>query len=161
MTLRWIGKRLNKLSKGAVRLAQTPGRALGRVVAPWRLAAGRLPDQQRGSVLLVDDDCLLVFYDLGHWPITYDPAWVMVAADIVRRDKGLAGLYFVFVPSEDWEGGSEGKDYFRVVDGEARRQRVHDMLVPMVWLLPTTRGYTMARSREAAAKMAVLAGERR
>ena len=121
----------------------------------------RLSLWRAGTSLAVDDDCLLVFYDLGHWPITYDPAWVVVAADLIRRDKGLAGLHFVFVPAEDWEGGSEGKDYFSVVDGEARRQRVHDMLVPMVWFLPTTRGYTMASSRKAASKMAVLAGERR
>ena len=133
------------------------GRWFGRIQRVVR----RLSVWQSGAVVPVDDDCLLVFYDLGHWPITYDPVFVVLSADLIRREKGLKGLYFVFVPSQDWEAGSEGKDYYHVIDGEARRQRVHDIVVPLVWLLPTTRGYMIASSRKEASKLAVLAAERR
>ncbi len=154
-------RKSRNLIKDFGRGLRSPGKPIGRWFGRLLFTIGRLSTWRSATSLPVDDDCLLVFYDLGHWPITYDPVWALAAADLMRREKGLAGLYFIFVPSDDWEAGSEGKDYYRVVDGAARWQRVHDIVVPLVWLLPTTRGYVIASSRKEASKLAVLAAERR
>lgn len=157
----WVVRKSRNLIKDVGLALRSPGNPIGRWFKHIQFVRRRLSTWGSGAHLPVDDDCLLVFYDLGHWPITFDFVWVVISADLVRREKGLAGLYFVFTPSENWEAGSEGKDYYRVIDGAARRQRVHDILVPLVWLLPTTRGYSVVSSRREASHLAVLAAARR
>ena len=125
------------------------GRRIHRLCRALRSLKGLIP----GSRRVTADGTFVAFYDLGHWPITFDFLWFMVAADLERQRLGFRHLHFVFVPGSDWEAGPEVKSYYEVVDGAARRQRVYDVLVPATALLSATAGLTLAGSRAEASRI--------
>jgi len=98
-------------------------------------------------------DTLIAFYDLQVSPVTYDVIWFVAGADMARRKAGLEKVRFVVVPG--WEEGlrEEQEEYERVVDRDARRARLVDMLVPVMNLLPACAGVTLAASRAEAARL--------
>ena len=136
---------------------QTPlGRAIYPALTAFRGLIGRLQRQPAP-----DADRLVAFYDLQHWPITFDFLWFMAAADQCRQQAGLKKIHIVLVPSEDWGIGPETTDDFMVVNGSARKQRVYDILLPAAALMPVVDGITLASSRRSASHQANAADGRK
>jgi hypothetical protein len=143
--------------KEEVAAPQTP---LGRAIYPGLTAArGLIGRLQRSAT--ADVDHLVAFYDLRHWPITFDFLWFMAAADLYRQKAGLKKTHIVLVPSEDWGAGPETSAYFAVVNGEARKQRIYDVLIPAAAMMPTVDGITLASSRGSASQQANTTGNRK
>jgi len=139
---------------------RAPKTPLGRRLYALRRRLGAESGRRTLSDGFIDPDALVACYDLGHWPITYDFLWFMVAADLARREAGRSSLHVVFVATEDWEAGSEGTDYYTVIDGAARRQRLFDILIPCAGVLPTIRGFTVTGSRAEATTLIGQSGGR-
>jgi hypothetical protein len=150
---RGVPRRIAKTWRRLRREVRTPQSPIGRGLHPlWRWGRetwGRL--RTKGDFL--DAATLTAFYDLGEWPITYDFIWFLVAADMARAEAGLAHLHVVFVPGKDWGQGNEDKEYFAVIDGPARQQRLYDILLPATALMPTVRGVTIAGTRGEASRL--------
>lgn len=96
------------------------------------------------------DDSLLFFYDLETSPVTFDFTSYLAAADVERRLRGFAGLNVIFVLGRYGGVRKELPDYEAAVDRDARLWRFHHMLLPMLALLPSVRGYAVCGTREEA-----------
>jgi hypothetical protein len=90
---------------------------------------------------------LFAFYDLEVAPVTFDFLWFLAAADLERRARGLERVHVVVVPGHHAGMRRERDDYDAVVDGEARRARIHNVLLQSCRLLPSCTGLTLAASR--------------
>lgn len=93
---------------------------------------------------------LQFFYDLSTSPITYDFTSYLAAAEVERRLRGLDSLNAVFVLGPLEGVRRELPDYDAAVDRAARLWRFRNILVPMLALLPSVKGYAMCGSREQA-----------
>jgi hypothetical protein len=101
----------------------------------------------------LDADTLYFVFDLQVCPVAYDVASYLAAAELERRRRGLARVHVVIVP-----GGVDGfrlelPEYAAVMDVAARRWRLENLVIPVLRLLPSCTGYTLADSREAAAAL--------
>lgn len=123
---------------------------LGAVLAPSRLVR-----ESRAG-----DDTLYAFYDLQVAPITYDACWFALAADLARRRRGLPRVHFVIVPGTMSGVREERAVYEAAVDVAQRVWRVHNVVIPILTLVPSCAGYTLLPDRRAAESLRADAGER-
>jgi hypothetical protein len=146
--LPWLAKRLKReWQMPTTRGGQVFYRAGRALAGGWRRAA-------------MADDMLYAFYDLGVAPITFDFLWFLVGAELERQRLGLASIHVAIVPGP-WAGvRQEDPEYEKIVGPLARQGRVTAMLVPACALLPRLSGVTVASSREQAASLVRLAGDR-
>ncbi len=94
-----------------------------------------------------DERTLYFFFDLHLCPLAYDIATYMAGAELERRRLGLASVHVVFVPGQVDGLRLELPAYDAAVDADARRSRLHNLVVPVTGLLPACSGYTLCGSR--------------
>jgi hypothetical protein len=135
---------------------RTPTTGWGRVLhASLRRMLGAalaVPRRTRGSVSTpsVSVDTLYAFYDLQVAPITYHACWFAVASDLARRRRGLRRIHFVLVPGTKNGVREERAAYEASVDVAQRIWRVHNLVIPVLTLVPSCAGYTVLPDRRAA-----------
>jgi hypothetical protein len=102
-------------------------------------------------------ETLYAFLDLQVSAVTYDVIWFVACADLARRRAGARKIHFVVVPG--WIDGfrEENEIYETVIDREARRWRILNILMPVFQLLPAAAGWSLAGSRDEAARLRSLA----
>lgn len=93
---------------------------------------------------------LYFFFDLQLCPLAFDIATYMAGAELERRRLGLRSVHVVFVPGHGDGLRLELPEYEAAVDAEARRWRLHNLVIPVTALLPACSGYTLCSSREQA-----------
>ena len=93
---------------------------------------------------------LYVFVDLEVAALTFDAVTGLATAELYRRRRGLRSLYIVVVPGKTNGLKEEAADYASIVRPDARRWRIHNLLVPLFRLLPSCSGYTVCSSRDEA-----------
>jgi hypothetical protein len=101
---------------------------------------------------------LYFFFDLQICPVAYDIAIFLGAAELERRRLGLECVHVVIVPGRNDGLKLELPDYNAVVDDDARRWRLHNLVIPAFALLPSCTGYTVCASRAQAAALYSLYG---
>jgi hypothetical protein len=106
----------------------------------------------------IASNTLYAFYDLKVEPITFDFLWFLAGADLARRVNGLMRVHVVIVPGPEDGVREEDPAYEAVVDRDARRWRILNILVNSTALLPTCSGFTLAGSRKEAAGILSAAG---
>jgi hypothetical protein len=147
----WIKKRLQaEATLPTTRL----GIALHRMARRGISAAAVVPRRMlraSGARFPSADQTVFGFYDLQVAPITFDFLWFLTALDLERRRRGLASVHIVIVPGPHDSVRRERDDYENVVDPEARRARIHNILIGATRLLPSCAGFTLAGSRAEAA----------
>lgn len=139
---RWLWRRV-------VREFKAPTTGFGKRFLMLRLRVSKAA----ANIPPASPDTLIAFYDLQVSPVTYNVIWFVAGAEMARRRASLNKIHFVVVPG--WEEGlrEEQEEYERVVDRDARRARLVDMLVPVMNLLPASAGVTLAASRAEAARL--------
>jgi hypothetical protein len=106
------------------------------------------------------DNTLYAFYDLQVAPITYDACWFAATADMARRRRGLRRVHFVIVPGTKGGVREERAVYEAAVDVAQRIWRVHNVVIPILTLVPSLAGYTVLPDRRAAESLRANARER-
>lgn len=156
--LAWVWRRLRY---------RTPSTASGRAAHTWFrrvLGALRAPSrsfrQSEAGSSGAGDDTLYAFYDLQVAPITYDACWFAAAADMARRRRGLLRVHFVIVPGTKGGVREERAVYEAAVDVAQRIWRVHNVVIPILTLVPSCTGYTVLPDRRAAESLRANARER-
>ena len=156
--LGWVLRRLR------YRTPLTPaGRAVHagfRRILGLALKAPRAIRRGLGNTPPADEDTLYAFYDLQVAPISYDVSWFAATADRARRRMGLSRLHFVIVPGSKDGLREERKAYESVVDASARLWRLHNIVVPILTLVPSFAGLSILPSRDAAGALLAAAGWR-
>jgi len=140
---------------------RTPATSQGRLLHHLlrrALGAASLPARRVRRNDLASPDTLYAFFDLQVSPITYDSAWFAIAADRARRRLGLERIHFVIVPGKLEGVREERAEYDAVVDRDMRRWRVHNIVIPVLGLVPSATGFTVLPSRQAAAPIRAAAG---
>lgn len=99
---------------------------------------------------------LYFFYDLQVCPIAYDIATFMAGAELERRRRGLARIHVVIVPGRGDGLRLEVPEYDAIVSESARRWRLHNLVVPVIGLMPSCGGFTICASRAHAASLRLL-----
>gem|GEM_PF-1331622 len=130
------GRFLHRLARQLLRLVHFPGRAL----RGW-VDVGAEPSQ----------DTLTAFYDLKVAPVTFDFLWFLVSADALRREMDLASTHVVIVPGPHEGLRREEPIYEKTVDLEARRWRIHNVLIGAAPLLPSCSSLSILGARDEAA----------
>jgi hypothetical protein len=100
-------------------------------------------------------DVLNVYYDLDLYPISYDVAYFLVAADIERRRLGLSKLHVIFARFSAEEYGDFLSGTNSVVDAHSREWRFRNLAVAIPALLPATTGITVCVNRAQATEWLV------
>lgn len=113
-----------------------------------------------GDTSVADPDTLYAFYDLQVAPISYDVSWFVATADRARRRMGLSRLHFVIVPGIKNGLREERKAYESVVDATSRLWRLHNIIVPMLALVPSFAGLSILPSRNTVGAFRAAAGNR-
>ena len=104
------------------------------------------------------EDILYAFYDLKVEPITFDFLWFLTGADLERRKRGLEQIHVVIVPGPVEGLRTEDPQYEIDVPQEARRWRIHNILLGATTLLPCCTSVTLAGSRIEASNIRSQAG---
>lgn len=110
------------------------------------------------DVTPIANSTLYAFYDLKVQPVTFDFLWFLTGADLARRVNGLENVHVVIVPGPKDGLREEDPAYEAVVDGDARRWRILNILVNSTVLLRACSGFTVAGSRTEAAGILTAAG---
>jgi hypothetical protein len=105
-------------------------------------------------------DVLYAFYDLQVAPISYDVSWFAAAADLTRHRMGLRRIHFVIVPGLKDGLREERKAYEEVIDPPIRLWRLHNIVLPVLTLVPSFAGISILASRDAASPLRAAAGLR-
>jgi hypothetical protein len=145
--LAWIGKRVAIEARMPTTL---PGRLIHGLAQRTVTLAAAGPRRIRRILSkqpFATADTLFAFYDLAVAPITFDFLWFLASADLRRRELGLERIHVVIVPGSHGGVRQERDDYEEVVGPDARRERVHNILIPSCAFLPTVAGVTYAASR--------------
>jgi hypothetical protein len=98
-------------------------------------------------------DCLQFVCDLAVISVAFDFTHCLAAAELKRRQLGLAAIEVIFVPGDVDGLREEAPQYDRVMPVASRHWRVRHILVAMLALLPSVRGYTFCGSRDEAATL--------
>ena len=98
-------------------------------------------------------DALQFVFDLSVAPITFDFASYLAAAEIERRRLNLETLSVIIVPGPDNGLRVEDSEYHSVFNHDARWWRVHNIILPMLRLLPSVRGSALCGTRAQAEAM--------
>ncbi|EJW10049.1 hypothetical protein A33M_0668 [Rhodovulum sp. PH10] len=112
-------------------------------------ASDRLHRATPASVVW-SEDCLQVFYDLSVAPVSWDFARTLAAAELERRRRGFAGITVVFVPGAHRGLRKEDPAIEAADDVAARQWRLRHVLLPMLSLLPSVRGFAVCADRDQA-----------
>ena len=89
---------------------------------------------------------MLIAYDLGHYPITYDFTGWMVRAEQARQEKNWENLHIAFQPGED--DGFRLKTLRDYQFTKARKEfRLQNLLVPLARLVPSVSEATILREK--------------
>jgi hypothetical protein len=155
--LAWGLRRL-RYRTPATRLGRTIHSSLRRVLGAL-LGHGR-PRHDRFLVETATEGTLYAFYDLEVAAITYDASWFAVDADLARRRRGLAGVHFVIVPGRKNGLREERAAYEAAVDAGSRMWRLHNVVIPVLSMVPAANGYTVLPSRAAAKWFRAAVGDR-
>ena len=107
------------------------------------------PDRSRPDA--IPNDCLQFVCDLAVISVAFDFTHCLAAAELKRRQLGLAAIEVIFVPGPADGLRQEASQYDDVLPVAARHWRVRHILLAMLALLPSVRGYTLCSSREEAA----------
>ena len=107
-----------------------------------------------------DKEVLYAFYDLQVAPISYDVSWFAAAADLTRHRMGLQRIHFVIVPGLKDGLREERKAYEDVIDPPIRLWRLHNIVLPVLTLVPSFAGFSILASRDAASPLRAAAGLR-
>ncbi len=144
-----------------MREATQPFRIPGKIIRVLRVVgySGSLKAISFRLYPITNKTTLHAFYDLQVSPITFDISWSIVAAEQLRKARGLRDIHFVFVPGPNEGLRTEDFDYEAIVDKDTRRSRFSQILIPMLDFLPTITGYTVCRSRKQATLLRVLYGK--
>jgi hypothetical protein len=124
------------------------------------LEAPRAIRRRLGTTPPTEEDTLYAFYDLQVAPLSYDVSWFAATADRERRRKGLSKLHFVIVPGLKNGLKEERNAYESAVDPSARLWRLHNIVVPVLTLVPSLGGLSILPSREAAGGIRAATGKR-
>lgn len=124
------------------------------------LGAPRAIRRGLGNTPAADEDTLYAFYDLQVAPLSYDVSWFASTADRARRRMGLSRLHFVIVPGVKNGLREERKAYESVVDASSRLWRLHNIIVPLLALVPSFAGLSILPSRDAVGALRAAAGNR-
>src|SRR5262245_60242380 len=108
-------------------------------------------DRSREDAIL--KDCLQFVCDLAVISVAFDFTHCLAAAELKRRQLGLAAIEVIFVPGPEDGLRPEAPQYDQVMPIASRHWRVRHILVAMLALLPSVRGYTLCGSREEAATL--------
>ncbi len=100
-----------------------------------------------GAIARRDARTLHFFFDLQLCPVAYDIATYLAGAEIERRRLGLDAVHVVIVPGHVDGMRLELPAYDAVIDADARRWRLHNVVVPVLGLLPSCTGYTVCSTR--------------
>lgn len=92
-------------------------------------------------------DVLNVYYDLDLYPISYDVAYFLVAADIRRRQLGLSKLHVIFTRFSGEEYGDFAVGTNNVIDTHSRDWRFRNIAVALPALLPNASGVAVCVNR--------------
>src|SRR5579862_9606382 len=111
------------------------------------VAVGDLLRRQVRSAT-VPADCLVFAFDFGCAPITFDFATFLAGAELERRARGLEGIFVVFIRGPHQGLRRELPDYESAITPSHRHGRIRHVIIPMLALLPSVRGYVMCPSRE-------------
>jgi hypothetical protein len=118
-----------------------------------RLIAGR-PRRNGGDPVESAADTLLAFYDLSADPPAFDVLFFLLAAESRRRLLGLHALHIVFV-GVDPRIGPQDNEALGLTGHGATTRRIHNLLVPSAWCLPSVRSVEVVQDRrEATARLA-------
>lgn len=117
-------------------------------IARWRDRWS--PRQAAAAANPWSDDTLQFFFDLAVSPVTFDMADYLAAAEVERRRRGLGGIVVIIVPGLAEGLRVEEPAYEAVMDRAARQWRLRHIVIPMLALLPSVRGYVVCGSREEA-----------
>lgn len=154
--MRWLRRRLMvELTTPTTRIGQRAHRIASALLATALVPARLLSAK---SAMPRQHGTLVAFYDLRVAPITFDFLWFLAGADLRRRRLGLRELHVVIVPGPHHGVRAERDDYEEVVDPDARRWRIHNILIPACALLPVPCAVTLTSSREQASALRSAAG---
>ena len=98
----------------------------------------------------IRQNCLQFVCDLAAMSVAFDFAHCLAAAELKRRQLGLAGMEVIFIPGPEDGLRQEAPQYDQVMPTAARHWRVRHILVAMLALLPSVRSYTFCGTREQA-----------
>ncbi len=133
----------------------SPSTAVGHLLRPiLRAPRTALARWRRGQSTFAEPGTLVAFYDCEILPITYDFCWFVVAAELERRRRGFDSVRFLVVAGRSWSSGPESAEYLSVIDAQERHQRIFNILLPIVGLLPAQGGVALLTSRKLASRLA-------
>lgn len=90
-----------------------------------------------------DPDVLNAFYDLSLYPHTYDFTYFAMAAEIARHKAGLKSVHVHILRPGSKEAGRLPEGFHTAIDDDAREWRIYNILIPILTLFPTIRGYSV------------------
>lgn len=99
---------------------------------------------------MIEKETLYAFYDLQVAPITFDVSWFAVAADHRRMQLGFKHIHFIIVPGNFHGFREERAQYEASIDTASRFWRLHNVVLPILTLLPCFSGYSVLPSRKVA-----------
>lgn len=102
---------------------------------------------------------LRVFYDLDISPITFDFCWTVAVANY-KCEMLNTTAHFIIVPGSKTGVRAEDEDYEKIVNGEARKWRISNVLLPLTTMAPRIKGFTYCSDREEAKRYSVDSQER-
>ena len=90
---------------------------------------------------------LTAFYDLQVSPISFDFSAYLIAAETYRRQHGLTDMRIIVVPQAQGPGHHDNT----LFDDDHADWRMHNVIMPMIQLMPSIEGFSICQSREQAA----------
>jgi len=100
-----------------------------------------------------DNELLYAVYDLNAMPTSYDIAWFLAAAEVERRDRGLAGVHVVISLFDRPFRHAKPAGHEDHVDEADMLWRVENIIVPCCSLLPSCASYSLMPSPLATARL--------
>jgi hypothetical protein len=89
---------------------------------------------------------LTAVYDLDVYPVTFDFAHFLVAAELFSRKKKKSSFVVVFVPAGERREVNE--KYNLIIDEKSMQWRFENIIIPLIGLYPACVGYSVLPSRD-------------
>lgn len=87
---------------------------------------------------------LFATYDLEYYPLSYDIAFFIQAAEVERKNLGCNTILLnIIAPQNIDNQAGVSKEVYSVVDGRAREFRLNNICVQMAQLMPSVAGITI------------------
>jgi hypothetical protein len=90
-------------------------------------------------------DYVTAVYDLNVYPITYDFAYFLAAAELFALENKKCGFIVLFVPQKD--DYIADKNYQSVIDEESMKWRFENIILPMINIYPACIGHSTVPKR--------------